>query len=228
MGTQVLTDAQNAIAGWRRVIGILETPADLDDPGPAGQSLPRGAMDVAFEDVSFGYPGGPLVLREVTEHIESGSRVAVVGETGSGKTTFAKLLTRLMDPTSGAVLLDGVDIRTVEFASLRRRVVLVPQEGFLFDSTLLENVRYGDLDVTRERGGGLGCRARAGGLAGGTAGRPRHPGRPARGVALRRGAPARGAAPRPPRRSRPARPRRGDQCGRPGAGDAHRSRAWSG
>lgn len=151
MGTQVLTDAQNAIAGWRRVIGILETPADLDDPGPSGQSLPRGAMDVAFEDVSFGYPGGPFVLREVTEHIESGSRLAVVGETGSGKTTFAKLLTRLMDPTSGAVLLDGVDIRRVEFASLRRRVVLVPQEGFLFDSTLLANVRYGDLDATAER-----------------------------------------------------------------------------
>ena len=148
MGTQVLTDAQNAIAGWRRVIGILETPADLDDPGPSGRSLPRGAMDVAFDDVSFGYPGGPLVLREVNEHIESGSRIAVVGETGSGKTTFAKLLTRLMDPTSGAVLLDGVDIRSVEFASLRRRVVLVPQEGFLFDSTLLANARYGDLDAT--------------------------------------------------------------------------------
>ena len=151
MGTQVLTDAQNAIAGWRRVIGILDTPADLDDPGPAGLSLTRGAMDVAFEDVSFGYPGGPLVLREVTEHLTSGSRVAVVGETGSGKTTFAKLLTRLMDPTSGTVLLDGVDIASVEFASLRRRVVLVPQEGFLFDSTLLHNVRYGDLDASRER-----------------------------------------------------------------------------
>ena len=102
MGTQVLTDAQNAIAGWRRVIGILETPADLDDPGPSGRSLPRGAMDVAFEDVSFGYPGGPLVLRDVSEHVESGSRIAVVGETGSGKTTFAKLLTRLMDPTVGS------------------------------------------------------------------------------------------------------------------------------
>ena len=151
MGTQVLTDAQNAIAGWRRVIGILDTRADLDDPGPSGTSLPRGAMDVAFEDVSFGYPGGPLVLREVTEHIGSGSRVAVVGETGSGKTTFAKLLTRLMDPTSGRVLLDGVDVRTVEFASLRRRVVLVPQEGFLFDATLLANVRYGDLDATRDQ-----------------------------------------------------------------------------
>jgi ATP-binding cassette subfamily B protein len=151
MGTQVLTDAQNAIAGWRRVIGILETPADLDDPGPSGTSLPRGAMDVAFQDVSFGYPGGPLVLRDVNEHIESGSRVAVVGETGSGKTTFAKLLTRLMDPTTGAVLLDGMDVRTVEFASLRRRVVLVPQEGFLFDSTLLANTRYGDLDATPEQ-----------------------------------------------------------------------------
>ncbi len=150
MGTQVLTDAQNAIAGWRRVIGILETPADLDDPGPAGQSLPRGAMDVAFEDVSFGYPAGPLVLQDVSEHIESGSRIAVVGETGSGKTTFAKLLTRLMDPTSGAVLLDGVDVRSVEFASLRRRVVLVPQEGFLFDATLLANARYGDLDATAD------------------------------------------------------------------------------
>ena len=151
MGTQVLTDAQNAIAGWRRVIGILDTPADLDDPGPSGASLPRGAMDVTFRGVSFGYPGGPLVLRDVDEHLTSGSRVAVVGETGSGKTTFAKLLTRLMDPTDGAVLLDGVDLRTVEFASLRRRVVLVPQEGFLFDSTLLHNVRYGDLDATREQ-----------------------------------------------------------------------------
>ena len=151
MGTQVLTDAQNAIAGWRRVIGILDTPADLDDPGPSGRSLSRGAMDVAFDDVSFGYPGGALVLREVHEHVASGSRIAVVGETGSGKTTFAKLLTRLMDPTSGRVLLDGVDVREVEFASLRRRVVLVPQEGFLFDSSLLDNVRYGDLDATREQ-----------------------------------------------------------------------------
>ena len=91
------------------------------------------------------------MLRDVDEHIYSGTRVAVVGETGSGKTTFAKLLTRLMDPTTGAVLLDGVDVRAVEFASLRRRVVLVPQEGFLFDSTLLANARYGDLDATPDQ-----------------------------------------------------------------------------
>ncbi|HET6151689.1 MAG TPA: ABC transporter ATP-binding protein, partial [Marmoricola sp.] len=145
MGTQVLTDAQNAIAGWRRVIGILDTPADLDDPGPEGIQLPHGAVSVEFDHVDFAYPEGPLVLRDVTEWIEPGTRVAVVGETGSGKTTFAKVLTRLMDPTSGAVRLDGHELTEISFASLRRRVVLVPQEGFLFDSTLLANALYGDL-----------------------------------------------------------------------------------
>ena len=145
MGTQVLTDGQNAIAGWRRVIGILDTPADLDDPGPAGVQLPHRALDVEFSHVDFAYPGGPLVLRDVDLQIAPGTRVAVVGETGSGKTTFAKVLTRLMDPVSGSVRLAGVDLRSVTFDSLRRRVVLVPQEGFLFDSTLLANAAYGDL-----------------------------------------------------------------------------------
>jgi putative ABC transport system ATP-binding protein len=74
--------------------------------------------------------------------------VAVVGETGSGKSTFVKLLTRLMDPTHGAVRLDGVDLREVRFDSLRSRVVLVPQEGFLFDDTLAANLRYGRPDAT--------------------------------------------------------------------------------
>ncbi|HEX2892799.1 MAG TPA: ABC transporter ATP-binding protein [Marmoricola sp.] len=148
MGTQVLTDAQNAIAGWRRVIGILDTPADLDDPGEAGESLPHRPLDVEFDHVDFAYPGGPLVLRDVDLRIEAGTRVAVVGETGSGKTTFAKVLTRLVDPVAGSVRLAGHDLRTVRFDSLRRRVVLVPQEGFLFDSTLLANTAYGDLDAT--------------------------------------------------------------------------------
>ncbi len=89
MGTQVLTDAQNAIASWRRVIGILDTPADVTDPGPDGRELPRGAVSVDFDHVDFAYPDGPLVLRDVHEHVPAGSRVAVVGETGSGKTTFA-------------------------------------------------------------------------------------------------------------------------------------------
>jgi ATP-binding cassette, subfamily B, bacterial len=148
MGTQILTDAQNAIAGWRRVIGILDTPADLVDPGPDGETLPRGPIDVRFDDVQFAYPGGPPVLRDVDLEIEAGRRVAIVGETGSGKSTFAKLLTRLMDPVRGSVLLDGIDVRRIGQASLRRSVVLVPQEGFLFDDSITANVRYGKLDAT--------------------------------------------------------------------------------
>ncbi len=148
MGTQIVTDAQLAIAGWRRVIGILDTPADLVDPGPDGVDLPRGPIDVRLEGVTFAYPGGPPVLRAVDLAIPAGSRVAVVGETGSGKSTIAKLVTRLMDPSEGCVLLDGVDLRQVAPRSLRNGVVLVPQEGFLFDDTLAANVRYGRLGAT--------------------------------------------------------------------------------
>lgn len=147
MGTQILTDAQNAVAGWRRVIGILDTPADLVDPGSAGRALPAGAIDVRFEEVSFAYPGGSEVLSGIDLVVPAGQRVAVVGETGSGKSTIAKLLTRLMDPTRGRVLLDGIDLREVGEASLRRSVVLVPQEGFLFDDTLAANLRYGRIDA---------------------------------------------------------------------------------
>jgi ABC-type multidrug transport system fused ATPase/permease subunit len=150
MGTQILTDAQNAIASWRRVLGILETPADLVDPGPEGEQLPRGPIDVRFDGVGFAYPGGPPVLRDIDLAIDAGTRVAIVGETGSGKSTFAKLLTRLMDPVEGAVLLDGVDVRRIDARSLRRSVVLVPQEGFLFDDTVAANVRYGKLDATED------------------------------------------------------------------------------
>ncbi|MGZ4494566.1 MAG: ABC transporter ATP-binding protein, partial [Nocardioides sp.] len=99
MGTQVLTDAQNAIAGWRRVIGILDTPADVVDPGETGTRLPEGAVEIVFDGVGFAYPGGPPVLHDVDLTIAPNTRVAVVGETGSGKTTLAKLLTRLMDPS---------------------------------------------------------------------------------------------------------------------------------
>ncbi|HEU5036029.1 MAG TPA: ABC transporter ATP-binding protein [Nocardioides sp.] len=148
MGTQILTDAQNAIASWRRVIGILETPADLVDPGPDGATLPHEPVDVTFRDVTFAYPGGPPVLRDIDLEIAAGTRVAVVGETGSGKSTIAKLLTRLMDPSEGAVLLDGIDVRDIAQVSMRRSVVLVPQEGFLFDDTIAANVRYGRLDAT--------------------------------------------------------------------------------
>jgi ATP-binding cassette subfamily B protein len=148
LGTQILTDGQSAIAGWRRVIGILETPADLVDPGPDGRMLPRGPIDVRLDGVTFAYPGGPPVLRDIHLDIAAGTRLAVVGETGSGKSTVAKLVTRLMDPSEGAVLLDGVDVREIAQESLRRGVVLVPQEGFLFDDSIEANVRYGKLDAT--------------------------------------------------------------------------------
>jgi ABC-type multidrug transport system fused ATPase/permease subunit len=93
--------------------------------------------------VEFAYPDGPPVLRDVDLTLPAGRTVAVVGATGSGKTTMAKLLVRFMDPTRGRVLLDGVDLRRVETANLRSRVVVVPQEGFLFDGTLVDNIAYG-------------------------------------------------------------------------------------
>jgi ATP-binding cassette, subfamily B, bacterial len=152
VGTEVLNEAQNALAGWRRVLGVLDTPADVADPGPAGTTLPRGPIDVRFEHVTFAYPGGPTVLEDVDLSLAPRSRVAVVGETGSGKTTFAKLLTRLMDPVTGRVLVDGVDLRELAFDSLRARIVMVPQDGFLFEGSIVDNVRFGrpsasDVDV---------------------------------------------------------------------------------
>ncbi len=153
VATEVLNEAQNAVAGLRRVLGVLDTPSDVADPAE-GRALPEGPVGVRFDDVTFAYPGGPDVLHAVTLDIAPRSRVAVVGETGSGKTTFAKLLTRLMDPTRGSVLLSGIPLDQVRFDSLRSRVVMVPQDGFLFDTTIAENVRYGrhgatDDDVER-------------------------------------------------------------------------------
>ncbi|MUL40797.1 ABC transporter ATP-binding protein [Streptomonospora sp. PA3] len=148
MATEIFNEAQNAIAGWRRVLGILDTVPDIADPGEAGVELPRGAVRVRFEDVSYAYPGGPTVLDAVDEEIAPGTRVAVVGETGSGKTTFVKLLTRLMDPVEGRVLIDGTDLRDVAFSSLRARMVMVPQEGFLFDSSLAANIRFARPEAT--------------------------------------------------------------------------------
>jgi ABC-type multidrug transport system fused ATPase/permease subunit len=155
IATEVLNEAQNAVAGWRRVLDVLDVAPDVSDPAEAGLDLPAGPIDVRFSGVHFAYPSGPdtlgpEVLSEVDLSIEAKSRVAVVGETGSGKTTFAKLLTRLMDPTKGAVLLSGVPLTEVRFGSLRRRVVLVPQDGFLFDATIAENVRFARPDLSKE------------------------------------------------------------------------------
>ncbi len=146
--TEILNEMQNAVAGWRRVIGIIDTPADVADPGDEGVELPRGPITVQFDGVGFAYPGGEPVLHDIDLTIAPRSRVAIVGETGSGKSTLAKLLTRLMDPTSGRVLLDGAELDGIRFSSLRQRVVLVPQEGFLCDGTLLDNLRFGRPQAT--------------------------------------------------------------------------------
>lgn len=150
---EAVNEAQNAIAGWRRVIGILDMAPDVADPGVDGVELPAGPLDVRFTSVDFAYPkpgetaataSGPLVLHGVDVHIQSQTKVAVVGETGSGKTTFAKLLTRLMDPSTGSILVGGQPLNRVRFDSLRDRVVMVPQDGMLFAGTIIDNVLMGD------------------------------------------------------------------------------------
>jgi putative ABC transport system ATP-binding protein len=141
--TDIVDQTQTAVAGWRRILDLLDTPVDLPDPVP-GVALPAGAPWLAVEHVSFRYRDtGELVLEDVSFSIEAGRTVALVGATGSGKTTLAKLLARLADPTSGRIVVAGVDLRDVAPSSLRRTLVMVPQEGFLFDSTIGENVRFG-------------------------------------------------------------------------------------
>ncbi|RRS01909.1 ABC transporter ATP-binding protein [Glycomyces terrestris] len=147
IGTETLNEAQNAVSGWRRVLDIVDTAPDVADPVD-GVELPEGPLGVRFEGVRFAYPGGAEVLHGIDVEIRAHTKVAVVGETGSGKTTFAKLLTRLMDPTSGRVLLGGTPLDGVTFASLRRRVTMVPQEGFLFNGTLARNVRFARPELT--------------------------------------------------------------------------------
>lgn len=143
---ETLDSAQAAAAGLRRVLEVLESPVDLADP-PDGVPLPDGPVDVAVDGVRFRYPTGGDVLTDVNVYIPAGRRVAVVGETGSGKTTFAKLVVRLLDPTEGEVRIGGIQASRIRFDSLRSRVAYVPQEGFLFDATVKENIRYGKPDV---------------------------------------------------------------------------------
>jgi putative ABC transport system ATP-binding protein len=140
--SEILDQTQIAIAGWRKVLAVLATPIDLPEPEP-GVPLPHGPLEVAVAHLGFAYRDGVPVLRDVDVRVPAGCSVAVVGETGSGKTTFAKLLCRLADPSTGEVRLGGIDLRAVGPDERRRAVRLVPQDGFLFDASLAENVRVG-------------------------------------------------------------------------------------
>src|SRR5690606_5384679 len=116
-----------------------------------GTSLPHGPLSVEVSRLSFSYGRGGPVLHDVDVTIPSGANVAVVGETGSGKTTFAKLLCRLADPTGGHIVVGGVDLRDVSSASRHAAVRMVPRDGFLFAASVRENVRMGHDSVTDEQ-----------------------------------------------------------------------------
>ena len=141
---------QSTMAGGERIIALLETPVEVQDrPGAKGLPIIRG--DVRFENVSFHYSDDPtLVLEEIDLHISAGETVALVGETGAGKTTIVKLLARFHDPTAGRVLVDGFDLRVVTQASLRSQMGIVLQDPFLFNGTVEENIRFGRLDASDE------------------------------------------------------------------------------
>ena len=144
---EVLDHAQTAGAGLRRILRVLDTEPEIADPlDPT--PLPEGGLGLSFDAVCFRYPTGEDVLIDVSVEIGAGRRVAVVGETGSGKSTFAKVAVRILEPADGIVNIGGIDIRRVARTDLRSRVAFVPQEGFLFDSTVADNLRYGKLDAT--------------------------------------------------------------------------------
>lgn len=156
---EAVNEAQTAVAGWRRVLDVLDIPPDVADPGPQGVELPEGPLGISFEEVTFRYPrpgetaekaSTEPALHGITVEIPPRQRVAVVGETGSGKTTFAKLATRLMDPSEGRVLVGGIDLRRVRFDSLRDRVVMVPQDGLLFRGSIADNVAMGSPTATED------------------------------------------------------------------------------
>ena len=154
VATETLNDAQNALAGLRRVLDVMDTPIDLPDPAghpTGGKQLPAGPISVRFEGVGYSYPGGPPVLHDIELLVAARARIAIVGETGSGKTTLAKLLTRLVDPAHGVIRLSGVALTDVSFDSLRSRVVMVPQDGHLFEASIVDNVRYGRPEATDEQ-----------------------------------------------------------------------------
>jgi len=141
---EVFDTTQSALAAWWKVLGVLDTPIEVVEPSTeTAVELPPGPLSIEARAVDFAYRAPTLVLRGVDVSIPSGAKVAVVGETGSGKTTFARLLARLADPTAGEILIGGLNLRGVAPQSRRRSIRLVPQDGFLFAATIEDNIRFG-------------------------------------------------------------------------------------
>ena len=140
---------QPGLAGAERVFEFLDTPVEIRDrPGARVLRNPTGA--IAFEKVAFGYRAGEPVLQDITVEIPAGSVVALVGPSGAGKTTFADLVGRFYDTTSGRVTVDGVDVRDWTVSSLRGAMGIVPQETVLFHDTIAANIAYGARDATEQ------------------------------------------------------------------------------
>jgi ATP-binding cassette subfamily B protein len=144
--SQLFNMLQSAGAGLKKLFDLLDTDIDVPERKGAVDLPPTGTVTV--ENVTFSYGNGPPVLRDVSLTIAPGERLALVGPTGAGKSTLAKLIARLYDPTAGRVLFDGIDVRDATMASLRQRIVVVPQEGFLFNGTVRDNIRLARADAT--------------------------------------------------------------------------------
>ena len=141
---EVFDTTQTALAAWSKILGVLDMPVEVVEPPPGeGEALPSGPLPVQVRSVDFNYSTGGPVLRAIDASIPADADVAVVGETGSGKTTFVRLLARLADPVAGTVTVGGVDLRRVAPEARRRGIRMVPQDGFLFAATVEDNVRYG-------------------------------------------------------------------------------------
>ena len=138
---------QSALAGAERVFEVMDEVPDVQD-GPDAIALTEVAGKVVFDDVCFEYEPDVPVLKNVSLYAKPGQTIALVGPTGAGKTTIVNLLTRFYDIQSGSVTLDGVDIRKIKTADLRRQLGIVLQDTFLFSATVMENIRYGRLDAT--------------------------------------------------------------------------------
>ena len=141
--------AQRAVASGARVFEVLDREPELVAP-PGALPLAAGGGRVELRGVTVAYDGGEPVLRDVHLSVEAGRTVALVGATGSGKTTLVALIPRLYDVTAGAVLVDGADVRTVDLPSLRREVAMVSDDAFLFSATLGENIAYARPDASED------------------------------------------------------------------------------
>ncbi|MBD7995718.1 ABC transporter ATP-binding protein [Arthrobacter sp. Sa2CUA1] len=140
---------QSASAALEKVSGLLEEIPTVRPPKHP-VPLPAARGDIRFDGVEFRYGGGPVILPQLDLHIPAGQTVALVGQTGAGKSTLAKLIARFYDPSAGAVLLDGVDLRDLTQRDLRRAVVMVTQEAFLFSGSVAENIALGKPSASQQ------------------------------------------------------------------------------